>query len=104
MNIKNITQFKKYNHVGMNFEVVSHSHFKDMIGKIRQVTKIQSNGFYSVIKDEPTNKYSMKNNGLGVFTDYSKAKYYQFDKNMITCFDDRNPTNEVLYKIKILED
>ncbi len=44
---------------------MAHQYHPDIVGLTRVVTKVQTNGFYSKIKDQPDHKWSTCNQGLG---------------------------------------
>ena len=63
------------------------------------VTKVQTNGFYSKIKDEPNHRFSDCNGGKGFFTEFGKAGGYIFDGTAVKVLDKRGE-NGVIYELE----
>lgn len=53
MAFKNLAELKRYIKLGTEFKATRHKYHPDIVGLTRVVTKVQTNGFYSKIKDEP---------------------------------------------------
>ena len=79
MAFKNLAELKRYIKIGTEFKATSHKYHPDIVGLTRVVTKVQTNGFYSKIKDEPNHRFSDCNGGKGFFTEVGKAGGYIFD-------------------------
>lgn len=56
MAFKNLAELKRYIKLGTEFRAISHQYHPDIVGLTRVVTKVQTNGFYSKIKDEPDHR------------------------------------------------
>ena len=76
--IKNLADLKRHITVGAEIETSYHWKHPDMVGLTRVVTKVQTNGFYCKIKDQPQHRWSVCNNGEGIFSDFQKAETYRF--------------------------
>ena len=63
------------------------------------VTKVQTNGFYSKIKDEPNHRFSDCNGGKGFFTEFGKAGGYIFDGTAVKVLD-KHGENGVIYELE----
>lgn len=77
--LKRIVQQKK------RFIIKDHQK-KVYIGQVREPNIIQSNGFYSVIADQPKHELSCMNNGKGVWFDYGKASDWDFTSKGGRCY------------------
>ncbi len=86
MAFKNLAELKRYIKIGTEFKATSHKYHPDIVGLTRVVTKVQTNGFYSKIKDEPNHRFSDCNNGKGFFTEFGKAGGYIFDGTRSRCW------------------
>ena len=51
LQIKNLTDLKRHIKLGTEIVATSHQYHPDIVGLTRVVTKVQTNGFYSKIKD-----------------------------------------------------
>ena len=82
--IKNLSQLKKAIGEKREFVIVEHYIKPVCTGQRRKPTTVQTNGFYSVVADDPTNEVSMANGGRGYWLAYGKAKEWEFDGELIT--------------------
>lgn len=87
--IKNLADFKRHIQPGTEILIKSHAIHPDLIGLTRVVTKVQTNSFYSVIKGQPDNKWSVCNGGNGIRQDFDPASFYRFRGNSIQILDRR---------------
>lgn len=81
MEIKNLSQLKKSIKIGTEFHIIEHYVRPEYNGQTRKISKVQTNGFYSIIKSEPEHKCSKANNGLGVWCSYGKASDWLFTEH-----------------------
>jgi len=79
-NITNLSQLKKAIDSGAHFEIVEHYIKPELTGQKRKPNVIQTNGFYSVVPDEPENIANTWNGGRGSWFAYGKASDWTFDK------------------------
>lgn len=96
MAFKNLAELKRHIKVGTEFKATSHKYHPNIVGLTRVVTKVQTNGFYSKIKDEPDHRFSDCNGGKGFFTELGKAGEYIFDGTAVKVLDKRGE-NGVIY-------
>lgn len=75
--ITNLSQLKKAIENKQEFKVIDHWKSEN-IGQIRKPNIIQTNGFYSIIPNEPNYKLSIANGGEGSWIDYGKASQWEF--------------------------
>ena len=99
MAFKNLAELKRYIKLGTEFKATRHKYHPDIVGLTRVVTKVQTNGFYSKIKDEPNHRFSDCNGGKGFFTELGKAGGYIFDGTAGKVLDKRGE-NGVIYELE----
>ena len=87
MEVKNLAQFKRAIQNGNAFRIIRNDRFPEFNGQIRVPSKVQTNGFYSVVKDEPNNKVSQLNDGLGSWLMYGKAINWTFENGTCKLYD-----------------
>ena len=83
--IRNLSQLKKQINEGTSFEIIDHCR-KECVGQIRKPNVIQSNGFYSIIPNEPDSRESKGSNGNGSWLEYGKASYWTFDNGICSVY------------------
>ena len=88
---------------GAELMATYHANHPEIVGLIRVVTEVQSNAFYSVIKDQPDHKYSTCNYGKGFRSDFEKAANYQFDGTTVRVLDARKGDESVLCEFEVYE-
>ena len=99
MAFKNLAELKRYIKLGTEFKATRHKYHPDIVGLTRVVTKVQTNGFYSKIKDEPNHRFSDCNGGKGFFTELGKAGGYIFDGTAVKGLGKRGE-NGVIYELE----
>ena len=88
MKITNLSQLKKALQEGAEFKIIEHYVRPECNGQIRIVKKRQTNGFYSVVKGDPDNRFSKANGGMGSWCEFGKASEWTFVEhvdNVYTC-------------------
>lgn len=100
MEINNLSQFKKAISAKKPFVIIEHYIHTQYTGTVRIPNVVQTNGFYSKAKDEPTNPQSLANNGIGVWMSYGKASDWLFDGETITAYHRWKPCNSDTEKIE----
>lgn len=103
LQIKNLTDLKRHIKLGTEIVATSHQYHPDIVGLTRVVTKVQTNGFYSKIKDQPDHKWSTYNHGSGFWSPYSKASAYRFDGSKIQVLNPRKNNGSVLYEMELYD-
>ena len=59
LRIKNLAELKRCIRPGTELVATSHSKHPTLVGLVRGVvTEVQTNAYYSVVKDQPTHQYS----------------------------------------------
>lgn len=101
--IRNLTELKRAITVGTEVKLVFHSVHPELQGLVRVVTKTQSNGFYSVIKNRPNHHCSVCNGGKGIWSDYGRSSEYSFSGSRVSRIEKKCEKNRVLYILQVLE-
>ena len=83
LRIKNLAELKRCIRPGTELVATSHSKHPALVGLVRVVTEVQTNAYYSVVKDQPTHQYSTCNYGKGFRSDFEKASNYLFEGTTI---------------------
>lgn len=84
--IKNLSQLKKALAPSAEFEITAHCR-PECVGQRRRVNSANTQGFYSVIPDEPQSKVSTANCGKGSWLGWSKAPFWSFDGDTASIYD-----------------
>ena len=103
LEIKNLAALKRAIKPGTELMATYHSKHPEIVGLVRVVTEVQTNAFYSVIKDQPDHKYSACNYGKGFRSDFEKAANYQFEGSAIKVLDARKEDGSVLCEFEVYE-
>ena len=99
MRIQNLADLKRHIRPGTELKAISHSNHPEVVGLVRVVTEVQSNAYYSKIKDQPEHRLSVCNYGKGFRSDFEKASCYRFNGTTITVLDSRKKDGSVLYEM-----
>lgn len=89
LRIKNLADLKRHIRLGTELVATAHQYHPDIVGLTRVVTKVQTNGFYSKIKDQPDHKWSTCNHGLGFWSPFNKAGAYRFTDSTVQVLNTR---------------
>jgi hypothetical protein len=96
--IKNLSQLKAAISGRQKFQIIKHYVHEGFAGQIRTPNVIQTNGFYSIIEDEPTSKITTANYGKGYWYGYEKATCYEFnDDSILFKFSNGEPCMEIAF-------
>lgn len=94
--IKNLSQLKKTLKKGTCFEIVAHCR-PEYVGQKRKVTVANTQGFYSIVPDEPDCKVTLANNGKGSVLWWSNAPFWEFEDEICSIYcSDKEHTEEFL--------
>ena len=97
MTISNLAQFKRAINNGMEYTVVEHFVKPRLSGTRRKPTKVQTNGYYSIVPDDPDHEVSRANGGLGYMNWYGKASDWQFDGDTATQYKKGRPLQTIRF-------
>lgn len=101
LRISSLAELKRYIQPGMELVVSYHSKHPGLVGLRRVITKVQTNAYFTVVKDQPEHRYSDCNDGRGFRSDIEKASCYRFDGTKITVLDPRKRDGTVLYEMEV---
>ena len=101
LQIKSLAELKRIIQPGTEFAALTHKNHPDIAGLVRVVTEVQSNAYYSVVKDQPEHPFSTCNYGKGFRSDFEKAGCYLFDGSTIKVLDSRRKDGSMLYEMEI---
>lgn len=101
LRISSFAELKRYIQPGMELVVSYHSKHPGLVGLRRVITKVQTNAYFTVVKDQPEHRYSDCNDGRGFRSDIEKASCYRFDGTKITVLDPRKRDGTVLYEMEV---
>lgn len=100
--VKSLAEFKRLMRPGTEFVTTQHANHPGIVGLVRVVGKVQTNGFYSTIKNQPNSKYSCWNDGKGMWTAFGKAREYRFEDGCVKVLDPRDKTGQaILYAFEV---
>lgn len=97
--IKNFADLKRAIQAKTPFLIVEHYTRPEFSKKIRIPTVVQTNGFYSIVKDNPDAKETLSNNGKGIWMEFGKAGSWAFDGE----FCEMSFQGRKIYRIKFLD-
>lgn len=98
MEIKNLAQLKRAINNGQCFVIQKHHIKPDYTGQIRKPNKIQTNGFYSIVVNEPENEVTKANAGKGSWFAYGKAKDWIFENGICKCIRNDRKIWDIAFK------
>lgn len=100
--VQSLAEFKRLMRPGTEFVTTEHANHPGIVGLVRVVGKVQSNAFYSTIKNQPKSKYSDCNDGKGMRTEFGKASEYRFEDGCVKVLDPKDSTGrKVLYAFEV---
>ena len=73
LEIRSLADLKRAIKPGAELMATYHAKHPEIVGLVRVVTEVQTNAFYSVIKDQPNHEYTTCNHGKG-FARISKRR------------------------------
>lgn len=103
LHIKNLADLKRHIKLGTELVATAHQYHPDIVGLTRVVTKVQTNGFYSKIKDQPDHKWSTCNQGMGFWSPFNKAGAYHFTDSTVQVLNTRKNDGSVLYEMELYD-
>ena len=94
--VKNLNQLKKTIKKGTCLEILVHCR-PEFTGQKRRVTMANTQGFYSIVPDEPEHKVSLANNGRGSVLWWSNAPFWKFEDGICSIYcNDKEKTEKYL--------
>lgn len=99
--IKNLAQLKRALVEGAEFEITNHWR-TELVGEHRRVNHANTTGIYSTVPNDPENKATLANNGLGSFLSWAKAPLWKFENGVCGLYGDNEHTRLII-EIKVQE-
>lgn len=99
--IKNLSQLKRAIREGKAFRVIEHYVRPGYSGQLRKPGKVQTNGFYSKVADNPLHVVNGANGCEGTYMAYGKASDWRFWEDG-TCTLVHHPGEHPVWKIGVL--
>jgi len=93
--INNLSQLKKHFSNSPEFIIVNHCR-PECIGEKRKVNLCNTQGFYSIIPDDPKAKATLANGGRGSFLGWSKASFWKFEDGIASTYSSDKLTDDSL--------
>lgn len=93
--IKNLNQLKRALWPGMRLEIIDHCR-SECIGQLREVTWVNTQGFYTKVVNQPDNKINAGNNGRGAILWWGLARTWTFENNVCSSYQSGGNTRERL--------
>ncbi len=100
MEIKNLSQLKKAIANRIPFTILEHNIHPGYTGQTRIANLVQTNGFYSIVKDDPESNVTKANYGKGCWLPYGKASDWSFEDGVCTLYTQRKGVKEPVWTIK----
>ena len=101
--VKSLSQLKTMVNNKTPFIIVSHYIKPECVGQVRVPNVIQTNGFYSIIKDDIEHPVSKANNGKGYWIEYGKASEWKFENGICTQYCCGKPVWSIRFLVYALE-
>lgn len=93
--IKNLNQLKRALRPGMRLEVIDHCR-PGCIGQLREVTWVNTQGFYTKTLNPPNPKLNAANEGRGVILWWGAARTWEFEDGVCKSYTHGEHTAETL--------
>ena len=96
--IKNLNQLRRTLREGTQLEILDHCR-PECIGQIRNITLVNTQGFYSTVANQPDASANRGNGGRGPILWWGRAAHWQFADGVCSVFDsEQKHTEEELVK------
>ena len=102
--IKNLNQLKRTLRPGIRLEILDHCR-SECIGQLREVTLVNTQGFYTKVLNQPDNKINAGNNGRGSMLWWGPAKTWAFEDGICSSYQyGSNTTKNLIVTFRVLEE
>ena len=102
--IHNLSQLKKALKAGARFEITAHCR-PECVGQLREVSLANTQGFYSIVVNEPENEANQGNGGRGPVLWWRKALNWTFDGGLCSMYDTPEHKEEgLVLSFRVLEE
>lgn len=102
--IQNLSQLKRTLKAGTIFRITAHCR-PECAGQKRLVTHSNTQGFYSILPDEPQSKTSLANGGKGSVLWWSKAPFWKFENGVCSIYtSEKHTEGSLIMSFQILNE
>lgn len=102
--IKNLNQLKRALWPGIRLEILDHCR-PQCIGQLREVTLVNTQGFYTKVLNQPDNQINAGNNGRGSMLWLGPAKTWAFENGICSSYQyGDNTKKNLIVTFRILEE
>lgn len=102
--IKNLNQLRRTLREGTQLEILDHCR-PECIGQIRNITLVNTQGFYSTVANQPDASANRGNGGRGSILWWGRAAHWQFADGVCSVFDSeqKHTEEELVMSFRVLE-
>ena len=102
--IKNLNQLLRTLREGTQLEILDHCR-PECIGQIRNITLVNTQGFYSTVANQPDASANRGNGGRGPILWWGRAAHWQFADGVCSVFDSeqKHTEEELVMSFRVLE-
>ena len=103
--VKNLSQLKRTLQTGAQFRVIDHGR-PECVGEEREVTYANTQGFYSIVPNNPNCRTSLANNGRGSILWWSKAPFWEFQDGVCSLYasDTKREDNYLIMSLQVTKE
>lgn len=102
--IKNLNQLKRTLRPGIRLEFLDHCR-PECIGQLREITLVNTQGFYTKVLNQPDNKLNAGNNGRGAMLWWGPAKTWTFENGVCSSYQyGGNIKENLIVAFRVLEE
>ena len=103
--VKNLSQLKRTLQTGAQFRVIDHGR-PECVGEEREVTYANTQGFYSIVPNDPNCRTSLANNGRGSVLWWSKAPFWEFKDGVCSLYasDTKREENYLIMSLQVTKE
>jgi hypothetical protein len=101
---KNLNQLRRTLREGTQLEILDHCR-PECIGQIRNITLVNTQGFYSTVANQPDASANRGNGGRGPILWWGRAAHWQFADGVCSVFDSeqKHTEEELVMSFRVLE-
>ena len=103
--VKNLSQLKRTLQTGAQFRVIDHGR-PECVGEEREVTYANTQGFYSIVPNDPNCGTSLANNGKGSHMWWSSAPCWEFKDGVCSLYasDTKREENYLIMSLQVTKE
>lgn len=100
--IANLSQLKRKIEGYNAFTIRNHKR-AECIGQVRKPVKVQTNGFYSAVINDPNNRFAIEKDAQALWLEYSKASDWEFSQNLCHLYAGEHTPENLVWTIEFYE-